>query len=105
MASSFVTKPVLDEKGNLKITSPSFGVSLALVKAGETKDERGRSLKWDDGIKVSVPTVGDKIGVIKLTALQAAFLRDAFNVPEIAAELKKRIEAEKSVLMATMGGI
>jgi len=104
-ACTLSVKPVFDDNGNLKIASPSFGVSLAIVKAGESRKEDGRLMKWSDSIKISVPTVGDKVGVIKLTALQAAFIRDAFNVPEVAAELKKRIDSENAVLMASMGVI
>ncbi|HJJ48175.1 MAG TPA: hypothetical protein O0X39_04170 [Methanocorpusculum sp.] len=88
-----------DEKGNIIITSEQFNVSLKFIKAGENTDpDTGKHFKWGDSVKI---IAGDK--VIKLTALQAAVIRDALAVPEVAEELRARIETEKAAFMKSLG--
>lgn len=93
-----VTEPksITDERGNIKIEA--FGLSLSLVKAGESVDESGRKFAWSDNIKLSLPS-GERL---KVNALQLSALREMLNHPEVAAELNTRKEAEKAKMRAAL---
>ena len=85
---------IVDERGNIKIEA--FGLSLSLVKAGESVDETGRRFTWKDNIKLSLPS-GERL---KVNALQLSAIREMLNHPEVAAELNTRKEAEKAKMRA-----
>lgn len=87
---------IADARGNIKIEG--FGLTLSLVKAGESVDETGRKFAWGDSLKLSLPT-GERL---KVNALQLAALREMLNHPEVAAELKTRKEAEKAKMRAAL---
>ena len=61
---------ITDERGNIKIEA--FGLSLSLVKAGESVDENGRKFAWKDNIKLSLPS-GERL---KLNAIQLCAIRE-----------------------------
>lgn len=94
-----------DDKGNIKLVSPAFGVILNFIHAGTGTDDRGKPLAWDDGIKISVPTIGEKIGIVKVSAAQLAFIRDSLKIPEVAAELDRRLANEKAAMAAALGAL
>ena len=96
MTSSAIKNSITDERGNVKIEA--FGLSLSLVKAGESIDETGRKFAWNDSIKLSLPS-GERL---KLNALQLSALREMLNHPEVAAELNTRKEAEKAKMRAAL---
>lgn len=87
---------ITDERGNIKIEA--FGLSLSLVKAGESVDENGRRFTWKDNIKLSLPS-GERL---KVNALQLSAIREMLNHPEVAAELNTRKEAEKAKMRAAL---
>ena len=95
-----VLPSIVDKEGGVRLISDQLGVGIKLVKAGQTTDEvTGRLIVWNDSVKL---VSGDK--VLKLTALQADYIRRAFNNPDVAAELEKRKTAELSKLMAELHG-
>ena len=67
---------ITDERGNVKIEA--FGLSLGLVKAGESVDEKGRVFSWPDSIKLTLAN-GERL---KINALQLSALREMLNHPE-----------------------
>lgn len=86
---------IADERGNIKLESEEFGISLSLIKAGSDRDDTGREFSWGDSIKIGILTKGNQVGTLKLNAMQVGYLRLALNHPEVKAELNKRIEAAK----------
>ena len=90
---------ITDERGNIKIEA--FGLSLSLVKAGESVDENGRKFAWKDNIKLSLPS-GERL---KLNAIQLCAIREMLNHPEVADELYTRKEAEKARMRAALEAI
>ena len=100
-ASSANSLPsIVDKEGGVRLISDQLGVGIKLIKAGETTDEvTGKLIKWNDSVKL---VSGDK--VLKLTALQADYIRRAFNNPDVAAELEKRKTAELEKLMRELQG-
>lgn len=91
---------IVDREGGVRLISDQLGVGIKLIKAGETTDEvTGKLIKWNDSVKL---VSGDK--VLKLTALQADYIRRAFNNPDVAAELEKRKDAELAKLLLELQG-
>ncbi|MDV0440968.1 hypothetical protein [Methanorbis furvi] len=102
-ASSTTLSPaptIVDRERGISLISDQLGVGIRFIKAGETTDEvTGKLIKWNDSVKL---VSGDK--VLKLTALQADYIRRAFNNSEVAAELKSRKDVELAKLLAELQG-
>ena len=96
---------IFDERGNIGLESEAFGISLSLIKAGSDRDDVGKEYSWDDSVKIDILTKGNKIGTLKLNAMQAGYLLTAFNHPEIKAELSRRIKAEREKHLAEISQI
>ena len=96
---------IQDEGGNIRLESKNFGITLALTRAGEGRDEAtGRRFSWEDAIKISVPVKRNEIGTIKLTPLQVAWLLDVFTKEdEVSAELRRRIAVAKKEFAESLG--
>lgn len=96
---------IADERGNIKLESEAFGISLSLIQAGSDRDDTGREYSWGESVKIGTLTKGDRIGTIKLNAMQAGYLRMALNHPEVKAELNRRIEAARTAHLSEMNQI
>ena len=96
---------IVDERGNIRLESEAFGITLSLIKAGSDRDDVGREYSWDDSVKIDILTKGNKIGTLKLNAMQAGYLLTAFNHPEVKAELNRRIKAEREKHLAEISQI
>lgn len=88
-----------DKNGNIILVSDQFGVGVKVISAGTTTNQRGETIKWGDSVKI---VSGDM--AIKLTAMQADYIRLALNQPEVVAELAKRKTDELDKLMKELRG-
>jgi len=87
------------EKIDGKYIVEGFGLALSVYDAGQfpKKDKKGNDtdemIQYEKGIKVTVGNYS-----VKLTAMQAAVLAQAFKDDNLVKELQKRFVEERNAL-------